>query len=46
MRAGLDAVLASPVAAALLLDGAGRPAGYITLEDLAPHLHPGAVAGA
>ena len=46
LRMGLDAVLASPIAAALLLDGAGHLAGYLTLEDLAPHLRPGVVAGA
>ncbi|GAA1497564.1 ABC transporter ATP-binding protein [Paeniglutamicibacter kerguelensis] len=46
LRMGLDAVLASPIAAALLLDAGGRPAGYITLGDLTPHLRPGVVAGA
>ena len=46
LRSALDAVLASPIAAALLLDESGKPAGYITLGDLAPHLRPVAVAGA
>ncbi len=46
VRSALDAVLASPVSAALLLDANDVPGAYITLEDLAPHLRPSPVAGA
>lgn len=46
VRSALDAVLASPVSAALLVDANDVPGAYITLEDLAPHLRPSPVAGA
>lgn len=46
MRLGLDAVLASPISAALLVDASGQMTGYFTIDDLAPHLSPGGAAKA
>lgn len=40
LREALDAILASPVGAALLTDAHGEPTSWITLEDLSPRLVP------
>ncbi|MDO5744337.1 MAG: ABC transporter ATP-binding protein [Micrococcaceae bacterium] len=40
LRTGLDAVLASPTSAALLVNGTGHPTSYFTLSDLGPLLRP------
>ncbi|GAA1878539.1 ABC transporter ATP-binding protein [Paeniglutamicibacter psychrophenolicus] len=40
LRTGLDAVLASPTSAALLVDGTGNIGSYFTLADLGPLLRP------
>ncbi|PQZ92360.1 proline/glycine betaine ABC transporter ATP-binding protein [Arthrobacter sp. MYb227] len=40
LREALDAILASPVGAALLTDVHGDPTSWITLEDLSPRLAP------
>lgn len=40
LREALDAILASPVGAALLSDVDGEPTSWITLDDLSPRLVP------
>ncbi|WP_411730966.1 ABC transporter ATP-binding protein [Paeniglutamicibacter sp.] len=41
VRSALDAVLASPVSAALLMNGDSVPSACVTIDDLAPYLRHG-----